>query len=267
MKKICLLLFLMLLPVIVMAEAEVGDLTSEEVANLKKDIAAGVRWRERFAHNLIWLTKGKEILFLVPYLESDSDPQMRAVIAEGLGKYGDPSIAVPALLKAREDSSWSVRSSVAKSLLQRGKENEAATVYIRLIKEKVMYWGMYDEIKRMRDEKVKNSIKEEVLKIINDTNASIVKQAYAISFLVYIYYEPLAPKYKEIIIKALKYVEGSSVEINDIGIMSDVVGAILPDHEIKREDYLEIATLAIKSKHKYIKQAGDSRFKLLENLK
>lgn len=261
MKKVIFVMILLGLFIkVVFAEG----ISNEEKQIIKDRITANDPGRDLLLDRLLRETDGAEIDFALPYL-NDPKADVRAVIAEKLGFYGDASVAVPALLKAREDKDWFVRSNVAKSLVARGKEEEAIPIYLGLIKSGEGYGDLYREMNSIKDGKIKIYFKDEVIKNAENITLSLVKRVYAISILSYVFYEPLTESYKEIITQALYFIDNSN-EIRDTYIMARSIRGLLPDHGIKKEYYIEIAQLAKQSKYKNIREAGESRIRILERM-
>lgn len=149
--------------------------------DLHKAVASGGEGRELSTYDLLRTEGSEAVPFLVPYLLNDPYPKVRAIIAEGLGKYGDASVAVPALMKAREDKSPEVREKVAMALINRGYEKEAVDMLIRLVKEKKITGFIYDKMNLYaQNEDFKGKILGELENIKNSKTTDDELKAYAI---------------------------------------------------------------------------------------
>jgi hypothetical protein len=258
MKKIVILIALILVPAILLA----GALSQDEIKIMKDRIIAKDPERDLLITKLVKDSNGAEVDFALSYLQNDSDPKVRAAVAELMAIFGSDSKVIPILINSSKDKEWFVRSKVARALLLRNQEKQAVSIYLDLIRQGETYWEIYDEVKSVRDIDVKDSLKKELEKIVNNPETKITIQAYGISFLSYVSNEYVTENQKNIILSALISIENTTNR-KEIPLISRIIRSITPDSNIKKEYIIEIANLAKESKYKNIRDAGISRDLLL----
>jgi hypothetical protein len=259
MKKLILVLIILCIgSTIVFAEG----LSVEERQIIKDRIKANDPGRDLLLDQLLRETNGAEISFALPYL-NDPRADVRAIIAEKLGFYGDVSFTIPALLKAREDESPEVREKVAKSLLIRGKTTEVIPVFVRLIKEGQIYHGLMNDITSIRSGKDREELKKGLLLLQNGKDLTIQKRAYIKTLLLYEFNEPFADDTKQIMIEAIKKTDNGSA-LSDITPVYRMVMRIWTSKQnltITKEDCVDLLSVA---KGSSVKRIADEANKSLE---
>ncbi|MDD5131126.1 MAG: HEAT repeat domain-containing protein [bacterium] len=191
MKKTILMIFIMLNVLCASSVYAEGDIKVDETGLPEAPKATrtaeemlsdtSLKGRDLLAYDYFSWNKDNAAPFLAPFLAIDPDPEVRSVIAEGLGTYGDATIAVSALLKAREDKFPRVREKVADSLIKRGHEKESVDILLGLIKEKEFSSLVLDNLNNLfKKEDYRKRILEEYENIIQNKNGDKELQVYAI---------------------------------------------------------------------------------------
>lgn len=247
--------------------------TSHEklVEELKNDISdTNNKTRDLLILQLFKLEGDKAINFLLPFLNDDSDYHIRAAIANNLGYYPENSLVTSTLIQAREDKNWYVRMSVARSLLKIKKEKEAVPVLTKFIQEDgKVYHEMFRDVQNIKDEEVRDSFYMELKKISLDDKILVIKRAYAIAMLTYVYNEPLTPIYKSEIIEAIHSIKESEKK-EEISLVYNLIGVMYPRKEnlgVKREDCLEILREALTVSDKDIKEGAENLINYINSMK
>lgn len=256
MKKNFILIILILISSNVFSEINKNNHSKEveETKKILRDVKS--KNREIQIQRLLNLEEEKAIPFLINLLQNDKDEIIRGNIAYKFKDYGKDNTVVSALLKACNDESWYVRMSAARSLLNLKKEEEAAKVLIKLLRDEDIYNEMYSDVINIKNAKVKNYIYKEVYKIAEDATSPITTRSYAITMMLFVYNKPLNSYYKKILIKTLEFAEE-----DDAVTIINILNVMYPRDEnsgLTKEDCLEILRTAVSSKHIFIKKKAQS---------